>query len=281
MRNEDDEIQILGSAETPLKKDSGKNRRVWIAAWTAVFILACVCLFFFLPSQQASVADQQQPETSSLAAQEGLETEQSEPGIHISSDLVNDVPLTIYSLHQLQADLQINLPDTADHSIVLAIPAADVRKDNQEIVGDFVVQGKELSFGKRKAGYCSIIQGKIEIGISTDDQKKEECISQQDSFFRQYSLIFNGNTQKNILKGKSFRRALVVHEGKTCIVISKQRESLYDFTEALADLGFQDALYLVGGNSLGFYRDKTGSLHFIGKTEKENYPNRNYIVFRK
>lgn len=95
MRNEDDEIQILGSAETPLKKDSGKNRRVWIAAWTAVFILACVCLFFFLPSQQASVADQQQPETSSLAAQEGLETEQSEPGIHISSDLVNDVPLTI------------------------------------------------------------------------------------------------------------------------------------------------------------------------------------------
>ena len=32
MRNEDDEIQILGSAETPLKKDSGKNRRVWIAA---------------------------------------------------------------------------------------------------------------------------------------------------------------------------------------------------------------------------------------------------------
>ena len=53
MRNEDDEIQILGSAETPLKKDSGKNRRVWIAAWTAVFILACVCLFFFLPSQQA------------------------------------------------------------------------------------------------------------------------------------------------------------------------------------------------------------------------------------
>ena len=107
MRNEDDEIQILGSAETPLKKDSGKNRRVWIAAWTAVFILACVCLFFFLPSQQASVADQQQPETSSLAAQEGLETEQSEPGIHISSDLVNDVPLTIYSLHQLQADLPI------------------------------------------------------------------------------------------------------------------------------------------------------------------------------
>ena len=91
MRNEDDEIQILGSAETPLKKDSGKNRRVWIAAWTAVFILACVCLFFFLPSQQASVADQQQPATSSLATQEGLETEQSEPGIHISSDLVNDV----------------------------------------------------------------------------------------------------------------------------------------------------------------------------------------------
>lgn len=281
MRNEDDEIQILGSAETPLKKDSGKNRRVWIAAWTAVFILACVCLFFFLPSQQTSVADQQQPEASSLATQEGLETEQSEPGIHISSDLVNDVPLTIYSLHQLQADLQINLPDTADHSIVLAIPAADVRKDNQEIVGDFVVQGKELSFGKRKAGYCSIIQGKIEIGISTDDQEKEESISQQGSFFRQYSLVFNGNTQKNILKGKAFRRALVVHEGKTYVVISKQRESLYDFTEALADLGFQDALYLVGGNSLGFYRDKTGSLHFIGKTEKENYPNRNYIVFRK
>lgn len=281
MRNEDDEIQILGSAETPQKKDSGKNRRIRMAVWMVAFILACVCLIIFIYLRQQSASDQLQSETFSSAIRDEAETASNEPGIHISSDLVNDVPLTIYSLHQLQADLQINFPDTADHSIVLAIPAADVRKDNQEIVGDFVVQGKELSFGKRKAGYCSIIQGKIEIGISTDDQEKEESISQQGSFFRQYSLVFNGNTQKTILKGKAFRRALVVHEGKTYVVISKQRESLYDFTEALADLGFQDALYLVGGNSLGFYRDKTGSLHFIGKTEKENYPNRNYIVFRK
>ena len=52
MRNEDDEIQILGSAETPLKKDSGKNRRVWIAAWTAgrlyssspVYVFSFSCL---------------------------------------------------------------------------------------------------------------------------------------------------------------------------------------------------------------------------------------------
>ena len=56
MRNEDDEIQILGSAETPLKKDSGKNRRVWIAAWTAVFILVCACPFFFLSSPEPTAA---------------------------------------------------------------------------------------------------------------------------------------------------------------------------------------------------------------------------------
>ena len=106
-------------------------------------------------------------------------------------------------------------------------------------------------------------------------------MDKQGSLFRQYILVFEGNIQKNILKGKSYRRALIVQNNQTYIIISKKRESLYDFSEAISDLGFQDAIYLVGGDSFGFYRNNNGELNLIGKPENEQYPKRNYIVFKK
>ena len=49
-------------------------------------------------------------------------------------------------------------------------------------------------------------------------------------------------------------------------------------SEALADIGITDALYLVSGDAYMSYRDK-GQLHEHG--EHKPSPAMNYIVFRK
>ena len=91
----------------------------------------------------------------------------------------------------------------------------------------------------------------------------------------------DGEIQVNRLKGKAVRRALAQQNNEFYIVESKNRESLYDFSEALADMGFTYALYLVGGSSYGWWRDKDGAIRELGIYNKESLPNINYLVFKK
>ena len=280
MRREEDEIQVLGSQKSFNERRVKKSYAIIVFIIIAVILTLAFLYFCFLQKNNHDNSNIEQTQEN-ITELQTLKTENTNSSINISNDSINDVPLLILSLHNLKPELQIGLPDTTDQSTVLALPAADVRKDNQEIVGDFILQGNEISRGKRKVGYCSIIEGKLEIGISTDNNIKDICMDKQGSLFRQYILVFEGNIQKNILKGKSYRRALIVQNNQTYIIISKKRESLYDFSEAISDLGFQDAIYLVGGDSFGFYRNNNGELNLIGKPENEQYPKRNYIVFKK
>lgn len=280
MRREEDEIQVLGSQKSFNERRVKKSYAIIVFIIIAVILTLAFLYFCFLQKNNHDNSNIEQTQEN-ITELQTLKTENTNSSINISNDSINDVPLLILALHNLKPKLQIGLPDTTDQSTVLALPAADVRKDNQEIVGDFILQGNEISRGKRKVGYCSIIEGKLEIGISTDNNIKDICLDKQGSLFRQYILVFEGNIQKNILKGKSYRRALIVQNNQTYIIISKKRESLYDFSEAISDLGFQDAIYLVGGDSFGFYRNNNGEMNLIGKPENEQYPKRNYIVFKK
>lgn len=58
--------------------------------------------------------------------------------------------MTIYSLINLKAELTFDLPSKNDSTIFLAVQAADIRRDNKEILGDYVFKGKQLSTGKEK-----------------------------------------------------------------------------------------------------------------------------------
>ena len=55
----------------------------------------------------------------------------------------------------------------------------------------------------------------------------------------------------------------------------------WDNVKALADMGFTYALYLVGGSSYGWWRDKDGAIRELGIYNKESLPNINYLVFKK
>lgn len=110
----------------------------------------------------------------------------------------------------------------------------------------------------------------------------DRCVRQKGDFFRQYPLVMNGEIQENQLKGKALRRALARQGGRLYFVASCNRESIYDFAEALADLGFSEALYLVGGSSYGWWREEGKKVHELGRQETEALSlNLNYLVFRR
>lgn len=56
-------------------------------------------------------------------------------------------------------------------------------------------------------------------------------------------------------------------------------KSLHDFAQALADLGVDNAIYLVGSSSYSAWKDTKGRMHFIGRTisRGSEYGYENYI----
>ena len=98
----------------------------------------------------------------------------------------------------------------------------------------------------------------------------------------EFALVIDGEVQENQLKGKAVRRALAKQGDDLYIIQSRNRESLYDFSEALADLGISDAIYLVGGDAYIVYRNNEDEqLYEDGDNNKLDYPTINYIAFKK
>lgn len=274
--NEEDEIQVLGTT-------SKKSYWKWIIA-IVTFLVVSLLLFLFLPkktvNEDSSDIVKLKEDVNRIVNDSILYKEES--AVNVSADSINDVPLIIYSLVNLRAELSFDLPNKNDSTFFLVTQAADVRKDNKEILGDYVFKGKQLSTGKRKTGYCAIIDGNVSIGISLNDEVKDYCIANNGYFFRQYALVIDGEIQENKLKGKAMRRALAKQGEDLYIIESVNRESLYDFSEALADLGISDAVYLVGGDAYMLYRNSENEqLYEHGDNNKFNYSTINYIIFRK
>lgn len=274
---EEDEIQVLGTSEN---KFASTGKRFPILIIGCVAIMVAILVFLYVGHKPADsdaqqpLLDEPRPRVKDLPANRI-------PSVMASADSINDVAVMIYSLNHLRAELSFQLPDKQDTTVYFAIQAADIRKDNKEIVGDFVLKGEQLARGKRKTGYCSIIGGTISLGNTINEDVKEACMQAKGDFFRQYTLVIEGEIQENRLKGKAVRRALAKQGNDLYIVESLNRESLYDFSEALADFGFTQALYLVGGSSYGWWRESRLVTHDLGLPNQQSLPNTNYLIFKK
>lgn len=99
-------------------------------------------------------------------------------------------------------------------------------------------------------------------------------------FFRQYPLVVGGQIVENKPKGRAIRKALAELDGRIYAVSSLERMSFHDFSQALVDLGVRNAIYLVGANSCGIYRDAQGKVFTFGTIPSEQLANINYIVWR-
>lgn len=275
---DDNEIRIIGAS------DGGRRHRWPWYGWLAVDLelaalvaVAVAVLLLQTPRGEAVDAD-----ATPRSATQSLSHSVTQP-LAVFDTMVNDVPLTIYSLDcELpacsRASLQMGMPDREDTSLLLAVMAADVRADNGGIVGDFVVDGRQLARGEKKEGYCAILDGVPVVGRGGEAALKR-AVDQKGSFFRQYVLVSDGVAMPPKPKGKNHRRALCVMGHRMFVVASGDRESYHDFATALADLGVDDAIALVGSESLLMYRAKGGLLHTIGTSFEGD--NVNFLVWRR
>lgn len=281
----DDEIRIIGAP-------SEKNRFSW--TWVVVLV-ACISLLVvlavlivdrepFVQDKEYSVVFEPENEIVEEVADSvkwlGDYSNTTKAYTEHLKDTINDIPLDIYIVHNAKPELSLGIPDLNDKSIVMTTQAADIRADNGKIVGAFVLKGKPLSWGLSKKGYCGIIDDKIIVGVADNSPLFEEATEKGGFFFRQYPLVDNGVLVENEPKGKSIRKALCDRNGEIMVVMSETTESFHDFAQALIDMKVDNAIYLVGGVSFGYFRDMYDQLSIIYNKHRYGYKYENFIVWR-
>lgn len=178
------------------------------------------------------------------------------------------------------------MPADSDSSVVLVTQGWDYYFDDAKqyhFLGDFVYNGKSLARGTGKAGLVAVTKNGWQMGISQEDSVRDYVLDQGGSMFRQFALVSAGQIclRQFALKGKVHRRALARKPSAATAyyVETVNKESLYDFAEALADYGFIDAVYLTGADGTEpVYRNEKGTLH--GDFEEWKHKS-NLLVFRK
>ena len=202
--------------------------------------------------------------------------------IELADTIINDIPMRLYLPHHVSMSLYLGAVDRSDSTILFATQAADVRADNGGIVGAFVMEGEPLAWGRSKKGFCAIINDTVTVGVAENSPLFEEATEKEGYFFRQFPLVDNGQIVENELKGKNLRRALCDRNGEIFIVETLTAESLHDFAQALADLGVDHAVYLVGGIAYGWATDAQGQRHEFGNPDppQKKWENISYLVMR-
>ena len=281
----DNEIRIIGNAEQPKETLRKPIYRKWWF-WT-ILVVFCLLTVWVILAQRSferhrNLALECATRTTAAVAPTIV---QAEPATVLVRDTsVNDVPLRLYSPVNAVPELCVGYPNPKDEALVMAFQAADIRADNHEILGAFVLKGDMLSRGRSKKGFCAIIDGKIQLGMAESTPLLEESTEKEGYFFRQYPLVIEGKMVENKPKGKAVRRALCEWNGSIVTVSSLEKESLHDFAQALADMGVQNAIYLVGADAYGFCRtqsDNTPETTTWGERQTgKTFEKVNFIVWR-
>ena len=290
----DDEIRIIGNSEAT----SSIKRKIIIAiAALAVVGIAILLFSHLLPKStptdevvipiygydmEVVVADKE--EDTLHFARLGV-TDMERGFTELRDTTINDVPLRIYIPHNAELTLHVGKLDKEDATIIYAAEAAFIRADNHAILGAFVLKGEPMAWGLSMRGYCASIDGKVTVGVADNSPLFEEAINRGGYFFRQYPLVDNGKFVANEPKNKSMRRAICEHKGEIFMIESLTKESFHDFTQALVDLGVDNAVNLAGSEAYGWAIDREGVKHEFGTpnyyTGRGKMPkNTNYIVWR-
>lgn len=284
----DDEIRII-STDDPVSRPDRKPRKRTVAVLCGIVsfvLLAAVALILFFPKVTDPEAGTPPPAAATLKAvntnpapAEMAPTAPS-PAYTLRSDTaVNGIHLTFLTPVNATPVLEVGNAVINDSTPVLIAQAADIRGDNGEIVGAFILKGRLIGKSEAKAGFCSIINGEVTLGVADATPMFEQALVADGYFFRQYPLIAGGQVVENKPKGRSIRKALAETDGRLSVVISTERVTFHDFSQALAEAGVRNAIYLTGGATYGRYTDADGSVSVFGHCWTD-IPNVNYIVWR-
>ena len=287
----DDEFRVIGKhpSSGSLKDGGGKKRNLLVSILSLVLVLGIGILAILKwPKEKPEDPDdglfEDLPEVivnHDSTKPLGIETESS--FTEKIDTVINDVVLSLYIPHNAIPELTLGVPDRNDKSIILAAQAADIRKDNRKILGAFVLKGEPLAWGLSKKGFCAIIDGNVTVGVSENSPLFEEATEKEGYFFRQYALVDDGALVENEPKNKTMRKALCSRAGQIFVIVSESDESFHDFSQALVDLGIENAIYLVGSHSsFGWFIDEQGEKTlFAPDVHRGTYKNENYIIWRQ
>lgn len=284
---QDDELRIIGRHSD--SKDTRKPQK-WFWVLMAVLIVAAVAVAVVLPRKPSPGNDPGVFDPSTVVEPTDAIKEKVEPlGNYTDTTskaytehlklTINDIPLDIYIPHNATPSLSIGTPDIFDKNIVFVTQAADIRADNGKINGAFVLAGQPMAWGLSKKGYVGIIDDKITVGVADNSPLFEEATEKGGYFFRQYPLVDNGVLVDNEPKGKAIRKAICDRSGEIIVVMSITPESFHDFAQALVDLQVDNAVYLVGSDSYGYFRDKYDHFTQIYEKRRGGYKYENYILW--
>ena len=202
-----------------------------------------------------------------------------------TSDSILGVAIDFYALHGVKANLEFEEPRLDDASVYLYTRSAD-HAANGQYLGSLVVNGKVRQNDCSRLGYMGMADGRTVIGISRSEEVKDYVIERGGSFFRQFIMVSNGVIPSRFLiHGKSERRAIGLMNNTLYYIVTRDKETMWDFADALREYGFVDAIYITGGFDYSYYRTADGTRHDIGNVR--NYPFKKWkgtvawLVFRK
>ena len=289
------------SSEHPDPNQRKKSKKGCVIMALVLIIIALICFFIFVmgnffyaepPSRvDASMArdtassmtvqvDTLQADRQEMSASNEAPAKQGE--MLVQDTLINDIPLTLFTMEGARMELCIGRPNANDPDLLFATQAADIRSDNGLPAGAFIHHGELIAKGHSKLGYCSIIGGSVTLGRAQDTPDFERAIEENGDFFRHYSLVSGGELIEIPVKGKALRKALCIMGDNLTVVICRDRESYHDFSQALVDMGCQEAIALVGGEALCYaYDATTDKVMMMGTPASQQTEYENYIVWRK
>lgn len=267
---DDNEIRII----SPKGRGGSRLRlrRLFYAVACAAVVLVAVAYALFWSGDDATGSNELTVTQAAAApvAKKGY--------VEIADTVAGDVALIVLIPREATPQLHIGADVLQQSDVVMAMPAADLRADNGEVVGACVIEGRLVSRGQAKSGFCAIIGGKVTIGAADATPFFEKAIETDGYFFRQYPLVVGNQLVENKPKGRSLRKALAEWHGRTVVVLSRSRLTFHDFAQALVDLGVSNAIYLVGSEASGFAVDASGRR--MEWSEAKPFLRTHYIIWR-
>lgn len=284
----DNEIRIISSDSNTNISTSGSRHKKNILIWLGITIFVITIgafLYSFLKSDsrngdEDSFVIMENVDNKKTSANAAVSSTTKKGYVEITDTKINNIQLSIFTPRFAVAKLQIGIEALQDTAAVFVIQAADVRKDNGEIVGTYVSKGNLISKGHSKSGFCAIIGGTPIVGVSDKTPYLEQAIETNGYFFRQYPLVVGGQLVENKPKGKSIRKAIAEWNDEIVVVMSKNRLTFHEFAQVLVEMGVSNAIYLVGSSTFGFAVDSVGNRIEFGQKETDISNNTNYIVWK-
>lgn len=281
----DDEFRVLGTGSpVPMGNPDEDRRRRRLAGRVALALVALLglAMIVFWPKPVPPEDEVEGVFESRSEAEALLDTLATEKTCVLKLDtLVSGHLLKLFIPHRATARLVVGDLDEKDRQAVMNFQAADIRADNHEILGEFVLAGDQLATGVSKKGFCAIIDGQVSVGVGESTPLLDEAVAKGGYFFRQYALVDGGEPVMNKPRNSTVRKALCDWNGQVFVAVSAEKLTLDEFARLLADFGVNNAIYLIGSDfAYGWSVDPDGNREEFGfEDRRPEYQKQSYIIW--